>query len=516
MTEHRVYGPPGTGKTTYLTAQIARAAEQYGDERVLVCSFTRAAAAEIASRADLPEANVGTIHALAWRMAGRPDLADTAKYIKQWNQAHQAYRLSGAANNEDDPAQQGPAPGDALLAQYNRMRATFQSRAPWTGVARFAAVWEKWKEEQHLADFTDCLEKALAIGIPPGAPSIIFLDEAQDCTPLQWRLVRSWAEYAKILVVAGDDDQILYEHLGADVGPFMDGTPDFELVLPQSYRLPATVHAWSQRWLARHPYTRIEKEFRPREFPGAVSEMNATYRSPTMLAQDVSDQALLGQTSMILGTCGYHLWPIIKELKDLGIPFHNPYNTKRGDWNPLGTETGAARRVLNFLGDEDRWWSVGELHSWSAKLYVDGVMTHGAKTQIARLKEENPDRLVSVEEIDEWFVDPDAPKSGDVEWLVDHTVKDRQKALAYPLRILQKYGRERLGEQPRVVVGTIHSVKGGEADAVYLFPDLSTQGMKQWTAGNTAPITRQFYVGATRARTELVLMAPHSRQAVTL
>ena len=50
-------------------------------------------------------------------------------------------------------------------------------------------------------------------------------------------------------------------------------------------------------------------------------------------------------------------------------------------------------------------------------------------------------------------------------------------------------------------------MKGGEADVVYLFPDISPQsyeGIQRGVEGRDAVI-RQFYVGMTRAREELVV-----------
>jgi superfamily I DNA/RNA helicase len=64
-----------------------------------------------------------------------------------------------------------------------------------------------------------------------------------------------------------------------------------------------------------------------------------------------------------------------------------------------------------------------------------------------------------------------------------------------------------LRNPPRVTVGTIHSVKGGEADVVYLFPDLSRaawQQMRNSQEGMDSAV-RVGYVGATRAREQLVI-----------
>ena len=66
-----IHGPPGCGKTTHVAQLAAEAARQYGPERVLVASLTRGAAHEIRSRdCALPAAQIGTLHAFAFRALG--------------------------------------------------------------------------------------------------------------------------------------------------------------------------------------------------------------------------------------------------------------------------------------------------------------------------------------------------------------------------------------------------------------------------------------------------------------
>ena len=75
--EYRIFGPPGTGKTTNITRQIRRAVERFGKDSVLVTSFSRAAAAELAGQ-DLPVSSdrVGTLHSHCWHALGRPEIAE--------------------------------------------------------------------------------------------------------------------------------------------------------------------------------------------------------------------------------------------------------------------------------------------------------------------------------------------------------------------------------------------------------------------------------------------------------
>ncbi len=67
---------------------------------------------------------------------------------------------------------------------------------------------------------------------------------------------------------------------------------------------------------------------------------------------------------------------------------------------------------------------------------------------------------------------------------------------------------------PRVIVGTIHSVKGADAAAVYVLPDLSPAQWERWQAGKRDELLRIFYVAFTRAREELVLVGPTSGRAM--
>jgi superfamily I DNA/RNA helicase len=87
-----------------------------------------------------------------------------------------------------------------------------------------------------------------------------------------------------------------------------------------------------------------------------------------------------------------------------------------------------------------------------------------------------------------------------------------------PVRIILKRGLNRLVDRPQVIIGTIHSVKGGEADVVYLFPDLSRAADYEWQrygTENQDAIIRQFYVAMTRARLKLVICRPASILAVS-
>jgi superfamily I DNA/RNA helicase len=87
----------------------------------------------------------------------------------------------------------------------------------------------------------------------------------------------------------------------------------------------------------------------------------------------------------------------------------------------------------------------------------------------------------------------------------------------YIENVIERSKAQALIEPPRITVGTIHSVKGGEASVVYLFPDLSKPQKEDWDGWNGVGefgkenLIRLFYVAMTRAKQHLVVAASDSK-----
>jgi superfamily I DNA/RNA helicase len=93
-----------------------------------------------------------------------------------------------------------------------------------------------------------------------------------------------------------------------------------------------------------------------------------------------------------------------------------------------------------------------------------------------------------------------------------------QNRIQFPTDIAATWGPQALLDRPQVIVGTIHSVKGGEADVVILFPDLSQAGDAAYQRYGPPrdAVIRMFYVGMTRARESLFLADRASSMAAHL
>jgi superfamily I DNA/RNA helicase len=80
-----------------------------------------------------------------------------------------------------------------------------------------------------------------------------------------------------------------------------------------------------------------------------------------------------------------------------------------------------------------------------------------------------------------------------------------QKKIRY-IRRMRENG-EKLNSNPRIILSTIHGVKGGEQDNVVLLTDLSRNTQKSYEK-NPDDENRLFYVGATRTKNHLHVIRP--------
>lgn len=569
MIEHRRYGPPGTGKTDFLSRQAPIAAAKYGTDGVAICSLTRAAATEIGSRVpDLPHGSVGTLHSFCFRglEMSRDSMAEGRKGLEIWNR-HVAgrapmWRIESRRNQldpENAPAEafaSWTSDGERLLAEIGIHRARRTDPRFWPPEARrFMRMWTEFKTANGLTDFTDLLERGLTeLDSCPGEPAVLMADEAQDMSALEFALLRSWAAHTEQLVTVGDPDQALYSWRGSDPEAFTAAPATTVETLSRSYRVPRAVHAYAVDWIQRVP-GRVPTEYLPRltdeaaervrrgdadakdtTLPvaeGSVVRAPYRYEQPDAMVPELLELAGAGERVMVLASCGFMLLPLLKALRDRGAPFHNPYRIENGAWNPLA----GAGKLLNYLrpdvdtfGDAARLWTWPEVHSWVEPLAAKGTTRRGAKSIIehqaqpadrfeeAAERKGHPGPPVPVDllKLAALFEDEAAYRITDVgtdtpaavNWWWEHVRESRRGSLGYPVSVYRKYGGRALSAKPKIIVGTVHSTKGGWADHVFVFPDISRAAF--W-GGYDRPgpardaITRQFYVAFTRAREGLHL-----------
>jgi hypothetical protein len=483
MKLERIKGPPGTGKTTTISQDAAQEIERVGRNKVLVASLTRAAAHEAARVVDLPEKQIGTWHSFAFHALGRPELAEV--HVADpggWNDTYPTMSVSGkhakgAAG--DTPAFEpgGWSRGDRLLLDYGCMRAMQVSR-PWReDIEHFASRWEYFKSNCGYMDFHDLIERARDIERAPGDPATIYCDEYQDVSMAEARLIVRWSRKAGRLVLCGDSFQSLYQFRGsnpAEVDALWESllhVERTERTLEQSYRIPRAVHTVAMMQMRRcAPLKPVE--YRPRDADGVVTRA-ASFKEGASLVRHAGDYLKDGKSIMFIATCSYMLEPILKELAERGLPWHNPWRSSNGRWNPLQVTRGISfrERCCAFTrpsravwGDEASFWTLADVKAWAQPLPAKGIFQHGQKTKLANLKTSLSDLDVA-QGLQSWFT-PEALGQilqFNLDWYL-HAIPDTEKKTSFRLvkKIAEQQGPQKLLEEPQITVGTVHCSPGDE------------------------------------------------------
>ncbi|MET4137040.1 DNA helicase-2/ATP-dependent DNA helicase PcrA [Pseudarthrobacter sp. PvP090] len=230
----------GTGKTRAITHRIAYGVHSgvYNPQRLLAVTFTSRAAAEMRSRLrDLGVGNVQarTFHAAALRQLQffwpqavggvLPNLLDhKAQMIAE---AARRLRLSTDRASIRDLASEIEWAKVSMLTPANYLEKAQGRGAPGgfdlTAVARVFQSYEDVKTDRNVIDFEDVL--LITVGILQEDPKVaatvreqyrhFVVDEYQDVSPLQQRLLELWLGGRDELCVVGDASQTIYSFTGA-------------------------------------------------------------------------------------------------------------------------------------------------------------------------------------------------------------------------------------------------------------------------------------------------------------
>ena len=491
----RIFGPPGTGKTTTLLNMVDDALESgVHPHRIAFLAFTRKAANEAKERAAArfgldPKKDLmyfRTLHSLALTSTDiRPEQVMQPLHYKELGNAI-GVSLVGAKHDqfEDVPSMTSandPVLGLINLARLRKVPLREQYNESnidqdWNTVSYVDKCLTEYKEKMGLYDFTDMLAEFVRQS-DKYCPhfDLCFLDEAQDLSNLQWDIAHILDAHSERMYAAGDDDQAIYRWAGANVDHFIN-LPGGSETLSQSYRVPSEVHKIAEG-VVRRITRRFPKRYEPRGEPGNVARIN------TINALDMTQGSWL-----ILSQAGYQLQPVANDLKSNGYLFnyrgHRSISEKISDavngWEQLrkGKEVSAetVRKIYGFMSTGDRvkrgFKKLPGLDDQDMVNMQDLIVNHGLLADTNMIWSEAMDKL---------------PET------------DR----AYITALLRR--GEKFNGIPRITASTIHGSKGGEADNVVLFTDLSPAADEQMRI-NPDDMHRVFYVGVTRTKQNLYIV----------
>lgn len=320
MKVQAIFGPPGTGKTRTLV-EIARE-EQALNQPGLYLSYTKAAAEEAVSRLEGSRIKPSTLHSLAFRCLdmSRASVVDHVKMAQF--AAVTGIPFKGSERGSDEP-QEGDEYANVLEYAGNRIihpidaYDLFGRPGTVARFERFVKEYESWKSTYGYMDFNDMLSVFQQVRRLNMAAEFVILDEAQDCTPLQWLAFIRVCSAAKRVYIAGDDDQAIYEWSGANPHGMVEFTESHEgkvRVLEQSYRVPGRVYALAHDALLNRINNRLTKKFRPTLDYGEVNRRGDFW--------DVDLNKLYEEGgAMVLVRDQFRLAEVMKEFNRQMIPY---------------------------------------------------------------------------------------------------------------------------------------------------------------------------------------------------
>ncbi|MFC7176259.1 UvrD-helicase domain-containing protein [Halosegnis marinus] len=562
----RLFGGPGSGKTTALLDRVDEMLDDGVAVRdILVVSYTRAAAAEIrerlAERLDRSpkslKGNVCTMHAKAYELLdlSRGDVVGE-EHKKEFCESY-GLDFEGEYDSNRRRSATSTTMGNKVIATSQWLQRTRRDVADWydvpfqwdveevrlppdidpnaqTGnkytptwssdddrldVPEAIRAWRAHKGEEGVVGFADMLERVKQRSLVPNVDHLV-IDEFQDITTLQHEVYEEWKPHMESVLIAGDDDQVVYAWQGADPALLLEADPDEDVVLPNSYRLPSNVLNVVNRQI-RHITERQEKDLKPRKEGGSVEAV----RSPSMLdlVRNVRDtiETTDEDTVMVLFRARYQLFQFMEEFTSLGIPYTSLTDMRM--WTDR--LEGYVRAIEKTEADEHM---TGLEARRLAEMLADSAFGTGERDDLFDalddLKERNDARLEDFEVAPD-FVQEYAPFTPGPASAADMLTRTSN----FQERSVKAYfdGPYAGMDADRVRVGTIHSAKGREADHVFVCTDLTEKVVEQMAASveegdlpegvtfekGTDPVPvltdnerRVFYVGMSRARERLVVL----------
>lgn len=463
----------GSGKTRRLIEEVSKELETRRPEELAFVTFTRKGAEEglhrVCSKLRLTPEELPyfrtlhslTFHALGLKATDMFGRLDQRKFNKEYG-----YDVNRC---EVDTGKVAPTRDSQYLDFYDLERSgaltsrqLAEADIEQSYYRQLVRKYEEFKVNEHLVDFFDCLIKYVQEGdsLPV---RVVMIDEAQDITALQWRVIDKAFSRAEKVIIAGDENQSIYQYSGA--------RPDFLIALAKKYpvehlsvshRIPQSVYRLA-KGITDFISDKTDKPFNPKiENPeGSITQLAELDRLKHFIRKEDFSENKSETTWYILCRNNCFLDEPKKLLEENVIPY----------WTAEGFFMGG--QIMKRLKD---------YHNYALEGYGNPK------------KREDFQRRFGIEDFSAPFTDTCLFTEGR-KWIYN----------AY----IEEYGLDKLEEMckwnPQILVSTIHHVKGGEAQNVAIMLDTTRR-----TVGNIFndidEELRILYVGVTRTKQNLFLI----------
>lgn len=442
-----IFGAPGCGKTSRLLNILEDEIKITPPDKIAYVSFTRKGTYEGVDRVkdlfhygdkDLPYFR--TLHSIAFRTCGftKYDMISKKDY-KKFSEA-MGMKFTGYYT-EEFYNNDDKYLFMHFLKRSNPMMAESYMYDMNTRLLRDVENnFIRFKKHYSVYDYTDLIER-FVFKNEPLPVDVAIIDEAQDLTTLQWEMCRVAFRDCKRLYIAGDDDQAIYEWSGADVSKFLTIRADEREILHKSYRLQKRILDVSKR-ISGMIHNRVDKVFEPLGDEGEVFMYNDL--SQVSISKDES-YYFLSRNNWFLSKYRDFLRGEPRVFMDKNNLSYDPRHIE----------------AINVLERARKNGKLADVDEVKLKLHING----------------RPNLNIP------WF----------------EQMNFGNDMIAYYKDLIKN--KTNLKDR-RLMINTIHGVKGGEADNVVLMLDF-TRAVRNNMEHNPDSELRCLYVACTRAKKHL-------------
>jgi len=498
-----ILGPPGTGKTEYLLRKVEAQLEAgIKPDRIGYFAYTVKAANEARTRAmsrfkflDKKDfIYFRTLHSLAFKQLGltKDDVMKDNHY-KELSELL-GIKLSNTNRKMDSTGFQLQDDMFAKVIDMARVRnVTLKEQfhemshmeGGWMKLKYIADGIKEYKKTRKLYDFTDMIIEFSKSNNDEMIPKldVLIIDEAQDLLPVQWKMVKKIMKKAGEIYIAGDDDQSIFKWAGANPEDLI-GLQGERYILDKSHRVPEAIHKISTK-LINKVQNRIPKVWLPKT---AIKQKGNVVHHVTRGSVYNRIEKDKGEW-LVMARDNYTLEQVADEMKTKGF-----YFSVHGQPS-VSNKRLTAIMAWTDISKNEKSISLDKVRTMYHYMTVKKGVAYGHKGLIHA----DPDKLYGYEDLAVYhgLLIP--------RHRIWHHALDRMPAheVTYIVSLLRR--KEKLSQEPRINLSTIHGAKGGEADNVALLADLPRKADEAYYKDPDNE-RRVFYVGMTRTKKNLHLV----------
>lgn len=489
-------GPPGTGKTHTLIHKFLHDelfVRKTKPERILVTSFGNAAVNELQERIAhvYPglKIQVRTLHSFGVQEANLDTKTSLLKGSEKWRKFKNDTPIARDWNfnisqdqdtgrkRYDEPRMQILDYARSKLVSVRRAAAELgQNKVNTAECEQVLEYLESFKKKEGYFEYIDMIRKFIEKKGWSSTLDVLFLDEAQDLNPLQWKMIEKIEDQCSRSYIAGDDDQSIYAFQSASPKHFIDLKGE-ECPLTKSVRVPEKIHKVARNIL-KQISNRRPKKWQPKDAEGHIEPV-----------RDLSRFDFTKDEYLILFRNNWFIKKVRAYLFEKGIYFKSKVN----EYMPP--------KKLEAIRIWERLNKGAQINQKEARLlYTDGLKfsNNASETHIKR----GFAQCKSFEDIETFTLDElkehhGLMLEGDWDQLDLHP-----QQIAY-IKAVKKV--DDIHKEPRIELSTIHSAKGGESENVILYLDMISKTKKSAQQNREAMDTelRVWFVAVTRAARNL-------------